>query len=154
MAAAVPFELPDGASPWYPAAGVLLAWALVDGWVIAPVAVVLRVAVMVIAHGGDAAHRLGPEIVRSVAIVIVYVVAASVLRTLARGRSGMRVLTVFLGSAVLAAPFVAAVLSALVDGAADVGAPLWSTTTESFFIGDAIGVITMVPLLAAWQRLW
>jgi EAL domain-containing protein (putative c-di-GMP-specific phosphodiesterase class I)/integral membrane sensor domain MASE1/GGDEF domain-containing protein len=150
IALARPFELPGGASPWYPAAGVLLAWLTVDGWRIAPVAFAIRLGMSFGVHDHSSAPDAWAEIALAAAVVVIHLLAAIVVRR-SRAELGVRRLVLFTSCAVLPAALAAAFADTVVT---QLATETWGTTTRTFFIGDAIGMMALTPVLLAWTGTW
>jgi EAL domain-containing protein (putative c-di-GMP-specific phosphodiesterase class I)/integral membrane sensor domain MASE1 len=150
IALARPFELPGGASPWYPAAGVLLAWLTVDGWRVAPLAFAVRVVMSLVVHDHSSADDWWAEVILAVAVVAIHLIASQVVRRL-RTDQDVRRLVVFTACAVLPAAAVAAFADAAITRVADGD---WGTAARTFFVGDAIGMMALTPVLLAWAGVW
>jgi EAL domain-containing protein (putative c-di-GMP-specific phosphodiesterase class I) len=150
IALARPFELPGGASPWYPAAGVLLAWLTVDSWKVAPIALAIRVGMSLGVHDHSSAHETWAEVALAAAVVAIHLGAAAVVRR-SRVEQGVRRLVLFTSCAALPAALAAAFAdTALTRIATD----SWGTATRTFFIGDAIGIMALTPALLVWVGIW
>ena len=147
VAAARPFELPGGASPWYPATGVLIAWLALDGPLVGVVAVAARTSVLALM--GD--HSVATELVRSAGVVAVYAIAVALIADRLRVREGVRRLALFASVGVLVAPLVAACVSSLVMWAFDESD---DAAIRTFFVGDAIGALAVAPVLLGVLRVW
>lgn len=150
VALARPFELPGGASPWYPAAGVLLAWLTVDGWKVAPLALAVRVGMSIGVHDHSSADETWTEVALATAVVAIHLGAAAVVHR-SRAEQGVRRLALFTSCAVLPAALAAAFADAAITRLAD---DSWGTATRTFFVGDAIGMMALTPVLLLWVGIW
>lgn len=150
IALARPFELPGGASPWYPAAGVLLAWLTVDGWKVAPLALAVRIVMSLGVHDHSSADDVWTEVALAVAVVAIHLLAAVAVRR-AHRELGVRRLTLFITCAVLPAALGAALADSAITRLAT---ETWGDATRTFFVGDAIGMIALAPVLLAWTGTW
>lgn len=138
--------LDSGFSPWYPPAGLVMAYLLVQGPKVAPVVLAARWLNTWVVFPD--AWRDSPDgvIVRGLAIVAVYTVAAEVLRRVGLHRARLRELGWFAAVAVVGAPLVASFAVALVDIGLDGGdAERAFDAAWTFWVGDAVAVATIVP---------
>jgi diguanylate cyclase (GGDEF)-like protein len=144
--AAESLTLDSGFSPWYPPAGLVLAYLLAVGPRAAPTVFVVRlvnVAILV-----PDAWRDEPEgvIARAVAITACYTAAAVVLRRVGLHHVRLRELGWFATVGVVGAPLGGSVAVALVDITL-----LGNTAADAFdaaftfWVGDAIAVASIVP---------
>lgn len=147
-----PFEVPAGPSPWYPAAGVLLAWLMIDGIRVVGIALAVRVAFSFLVHHTDGGWvELGGELLTGLAVVGVYGVAAwSGTLSLAASHSVQRftrftVLAVF--PAALASGLASGLMTRLVPGGR-------TGSLLEFFVGDALGALVAAPLLLTLVGRW
>lgn len=139
------FAVDGGFSPWYPPAGIILAWLIVGTWRSAPLIVLVNV-------GADWLFTDGAREEEVVVLVITsavagYAVAATLLNRLGIGRLDLRALGWFTALGVIAAPAWSSISASVVAAWAD-GTPLDLTSDNvTFFVGDAIGVMTFAPML-------
>jgi PAS domain S-box-containing protein len=149
------FETSRGISPWYPPPGLTLALLLTGGLVYAPATFV---AVLI---SGLWVWRLPmplPSLVMlTLSITIGYSLAALLLRHILRVERHLRSLRSVIKFVAIAllAPGVVAVLSVAVFTAAGVIPRAdYVTAVFDFWLGDAIGIVTLTPFLLVYGVPW
>lgn len=146
------FEQEGEASPWYPAAGVLLAWLLLASWRAVPLAFAVSVLVTPVLTHGELS--VGLIVATTTSTIAGYLVAATVLRRLHLLQLDLPSLAWFATLAVIIAPAWSALSTrALVDQFGS-HSPMTATDTWIFFVGDAIGVLTFAPVLLFLSGVW
>ena len=145
--------LENGFSPWYPPAGITLAYLLIEGPWGFPVALAVRWLNTWVVFPD--AWRDEPEgvIVRGLAVVTAYTVGAYVLRRVRLDHARLRELGWFASVGVVATPLIAAFGIAAVNLALEGGeASEAFDAAWTFWVGDAVAIASIVPavlLLAA-----
>lgn len=141
------FAVDGGFSPWYPPAGIILAWLMVGTWRAAPLVVLVNVGADWLFTDGAREEDLGILVATSAVAVTGYAVAASLLNRLGIGRLDLRALGWFTALGVIAAPAWSSVSASVVAAWADGTSVELTSTNVTFFVGDAIGVMTFAPML-------
>jgi diguanylate cyclase (GGDEF)-like protein len=140
------FTLDSGFSPWYPPAGLAMAYLLVLGPWAAPTVLAARWINTLVVFPDAWSDEPDGVIVRGLAIVATYATAAWILRRVGLRRARLRELGWFAAVAVIAAPLVASFAVALVDLALEGGeAGAAFEAAWTFWVGDAVAVATIVP---------
>jgi diguanylate cyclase (GGDEF)-like protein len=138
--------LDSGFSPWYPPAGLVLAYLLVLGPRAAPTVLAARWINTLVVFPDAWRDEPDGVVVRGIAIVAIYTLAAWLLRRVGLHRARLRELGWFAAVGVIGAPLVASFAVALVDivleggAAGDAFEAAWT-----FWVGDAVAVATIVP---------
>ena len=149
---------PSGFTPWYPPAGLTLAYLLLARPGGAPVVVALGVRLLNTAVVFPDAWKDEPDavVLRGLAITGCYAIAAAVLRKAALHDARLRELGWFVLVGVIGAPLVAALSVATVEVLMlDSSAADAFDAAFTFWVGDAVAVVAIVPaalLLAASLR--
>src|SRR5690606_36124337 len=108
-------NLESGFAPWYPPAGLALAYLIAVGPSAAGTAVVARLAMVAVIAPEALRDEPGGVAIRAVAITACYTAAAVALRRIGLDRARLRELGWFAAIGVVAAPLGAAVFVALVE---------------------------------------
>jgi len=141
----------SGYAPWYPPAGILLAYLVIAGWRWLPVAVVGRILAAAISQRGPVDEGAVGLFLRAVVVVLIYSVVATVLRRTRIDRLGVSETALFMAVGVVIGPAVATL--------AFTGIDLWvrgSATGDldvvfrTFWVGDAVAIATVVPAAVAF----
>ena len=138
--------LENGFTPWYPPAGLTMAYLLLVGPKGFPVALVARwINTWVVFPDAWRDEPDGVN-VRGIAIVGIYTLAAMILRRVGLRRARLRELGWFASVGVIAAPLLAAFAVAAVDLVLEGGdASRAFDSAWTFWVGDAVAVATIVP---------
>ena len=151
---------PSGFSPWYPPAGLTLAYLVLAGPSPATGLVALAVRYANTAIVFPDAWRDEPEAVllRGLAITACYLAAAWLLRRVRMRAPGLRELGWFALVGVAGAPLAAAAAVAVVEVLVlDAAAADAFDAATTFWVGDAVAVVAIVPaslLIAASRHGW
>ena len=143
------FEIPGSYSPWYPPAGIMLAYLLVAGPQLLPVALAVRITSDLILYPDVLrAQGLTAIILRSIVIATVYAWAAWVLRRSRLDHARLRQFGWFVVIGVIAAPLLVAMGVALVDAALlDVSSADAFASARTFWVGDSVAIASIVPFV-------
>ena len=147
IAAATFFQVDGGSSPWYPAAGIALAWLILGSWRVAPLVLVVGVGTDFLVTDGVRDQPLGLPLTQTALAVLGYTVVAVALDHLELERLDLRALGWFATLGVIVAPGWSALSAGLAQSWFTNGNPVLSEDSLTLFVGDAIGVITFTPLL-------
>ena len=141
------FAVDGGPSPWYPPAGIILAWLMVSNWRMVPIVVAVNIGADWLLTDGARQEDLAVLASTSALAAAGYAVAAVLLNRLSTGCLDLRALGWFTALGVIAAPAWSS-LSATVVAAGAGGTTIEFTSANvTFFVGDAIGVMTFAPML-------
>ena len=141
-----------GGSLWFPPAGVAFGYLLVAGWRSAWLVLVARLAGGLVMFPDRYAHDPLAACVTDVASTLALVLAAELLRRVARPDSPYALLTRFLGLGVVLAPIGAASAAGLL-GAAH-GQPLDAAAWARAVVGTATAVLTLTPAFLVIAAPW
>lgn len=137
-----------GISPLWPPAGIALAWLTATGWRGVPAVVLGRLAGVFAIDGWWLDDELAMQLVRAAAVTAAYLVAATGLRAVGMEHARVREFGWFAVFGVLLGPALAATLVGLGDLlTTDVALEDAVESSRTFWIGDAVGVATVAPLL-------
>lgn len=147
--------VPGGFSPWWPPAGLMLALFVLVGRRAFPLAVAGRLASIAVVFPAGLTHHLGATLLRAFGISAAYLVAGLVLRATRSDGEPLRAFTWFLCAGVLAGPLLADLVAAVVALGLDheTVAVAWDDA-RTFWVGDAVAVATITPLLVLLPRRW
>jgi len=148
------FQIDGGSSPWYPAAGITLAWLLAGSWRVAPLVFATTLVVDWLVTDGARGVPFDLLGARTLAGLVGYVVVATALRRLALVRLDLRSFAWFGALGVIAAPAWSALSASLLDRWYEAGPLVRSVDTYIYFVGDSIGVMTFTPMLLFVAGLW
>lgn len=137
-------------TPWYPPAGLVLAYLIIVGWRGAGTVLVARLVNVAILFPDAWRDEPDGVLVRALAITAVYTIAGHLLGEIARGRAQLRELGQFIVIGVLGAPAGAALAAAVVSSTLlDTGWEAALDVAGTVWIGDAVAVATLVPAIVA-----
>ncbi len=147
--AAKALDVPGAYAPWYPPAAVMLAFLLVAGPRLLPVALGVRVASDLILYPEVVrAQGVTVLVLRSLVVATGYAWAAWVLRRNRLDHARLREFGWFAVVGVVAAPLLVAIGVALVDVAfLDVSRSAAVDGARTFWVGDAVAVASIVPFV-------
>lgn len=142
-------------TPWYPPAGLALAYLIIVGWRGAGTVLIARLVNVAVLFPDAYVDEPDGVVVRAIAITAAYALAGHLLREIARGRAQLRELGEFVLIGVVGAPAGAAVAVAVVSSTLlDTD---WSSAFDqarTVWIGDAVAVATLVPAIVAIHARW
>jgi len=143
------FDLPGAYSPWYPPAGIMLAFLLVAGPRLLPVALAVRITSDLILFPEVVRHQgLTVILLRSLVVATVYAWAAWVLRRSRLDHARLPQFGWFVVIGVVAAPLLVAMGVALLDVALlDVSSSDAFRAARTFWVGDAVAIASIVPFV-------
>ena len=149
------FVIPQasGFSPWYPPAGLLMGYLVVAGWRWAPVAVLGRLLAVWVVDVDLLVDDPAGLVAKAVAVVVVYTLAAEVLRRVGVARLGVAETAWFMAVGLGAGPGLATLAFNGLDVWISGGG--WSETSlRTYWVGDAVAVATIVPPIVAVEAWW
>lgn len=142
------FNLDSGFAPWYPPAGLMVAYLIVAGPRLAPVAFAARVTAVLVVRPELATDDLSGVLLRALVITAVYATAAAILRDGRLEPVGVRAFTWFVTVGAITAPLVTSAAVALVEigvGGLSVGEAVEGARTQ--WVGDAVAIASIVPAI-------
>jgi diguanylate cyclase len=152
MILAKKFEIPGQASVWYPPAGVVFALftstARNRRFYAYVLAVVCRFGFGLLLYGET--NSIGKQFLEALAIMCVFLAASYAVDHIDASRGDLVEFGRFILFGVVLTPTISGLISAIIEKAFGVNQSWMKIRT--FVVGDAIGIITVVPLIAILYR--
>ncbi len=153
--AARAFSMPEasGYAPWYPPAGILLAYLFVTGWRFVPLAFAGRIIAGLLSQEDPLAEGVVLFLVGALAVVVIYAAVASALRRVRFDRLGVPETAAFMALGVVIGPGLTALAFTVIERwIAGTGSGTVQTAVRTFWVGDSVAVAAVVPFAVAMNR--
>ncbi len=140
-------------TPFFPPAGVMLWWLMHQGNVGLPTALAVRLGCDFVFYS-SARSNPGRTILHALLVVTVYFVGATIIERRTGHHDRLRETGWFIAIACVATPAAAGIATSIVDIVFDNETVSVARNLQSFFVGDAIAVATIVPVLRYLSGRW